>query len=215
MSTINGIQFEQAIKTAAIQYLQVSLSRMAPQILMEIKDIVRLAVLNSPEHGSLLAGDLRNLFGIQDPAPVVQSIVDAVTNSVRVVILPASGLSLGGIRVNILLADMSEVLNLPGSSYLSRSLQRGTEILVPWLNWLLLVGDQVVIADFEVKTDKPGFTGTRTGKAVMVRPKKRPSQGFRVPPHFSGTVDNNWLTRVLEGATGQIVTVLEKAFRRL
>lgn len=215
MSLANPLAFDRALRQAATEYLQIAFSRLAPRILTQIRDVVRTAVTTSPEAQSLLGGDLQVQFGIADPLPAVQGIIDAVVASVRVTILSPAGDSLGGLRVEILRSDMSEVINVPGGSYISRSATRKTEILVPWLNWLLLAGDRVIIADFETKTDRASYSGTRTGRAVMVRPGKRPSVGFRVPPHFSGVVDNNWLTRAVQNAVGPVVAILEQAMGSL
>lgn len=207
--------FESTLRQQLIEHIQSSLVRLKPQLDEQFQQVVVKAIHDSPEYQSLLGGDLQALFGIADPQPVVNAIVDAVAGSLRLTIKPPSGDSLGGLLLEILREDMSDVLELDEASYVSYSLRRGTETLVPWLQWLLLAGDTIIIVDWEVIRGRGSYTSTRTGLAVMVQPIRRPSHGFQIPAPYSGVVDNNWLTRCLEAASGPIADVLQRALETI
>lgn len=213
--SFNAAEFERQLLRRAQDYIRAALLRQVPRVRVQVQEAVDAAVRGSPEYHSLLAGDLRALFGIAQPQPVLEAIVGAVRNSVHVTFTPPRGAVLGGLQVSVLRRDLSDVLAVPGGSYVSRSTTRNTDILVPWLEWLLLVGDRVVVTDFEVKTGGGGFSGTRTGQAVMVQPRRRGPRGFQVPSGFSGTVDNNWLTRCLGQVVGPVQAIFEGVLRSL
>lgn len=211
----NEREFELAIVEQARQEVRIALARIAPRIRLEAQEAVETAVRASPEHTSLLAGELQRLFGIENPEPAVNNIIAGIRNSVQVTQTPGVGAILGGIRLEILRTDMTDVLGVEGSSYISRSVVRHTEILVPWLEWLLLAGDKIVVTDFEVHTERGGYTGSRSGRAIMVHPTRRASRGFRIPAEFSGVIDDNWLTRCLEQLVGPVEVIFLRALESL
>lgn len=175
-----------------------------------VQEAIDRAVRSSPEYDSLLSGFLREQFGIADPGPALEEIVAAVKNGVQVTAAQGSGDVLGSLTVAALREGMTDVLGLPGGSYISRSVLRNTEVLVPWLSWLLLEGDKVILLEWQVNTEK-ARRASRTGRAIMIRPNRRQSRGFRVPPQFSGTVDQNWLTRCLAAAAPAIGEAVARA----
>jgi hypothetical protein len=64
-----------------------------------------------------------------------------------------------------------------------------------WLSWLLEKGTQVVIGDFWVFPDPEGIT--RAGSVMQKVSQKHP-EGFRVDSSFSGTPQDNFVTRALQ-----------------
>ena len=73
---------------------------------------------------------------------------------------------------------------------------------IPWLQWLLTAGDSIIIADFGVDYGPYG----RSGMARMTV-SRRP---FKVDSAFSGTPENNFITKALTPRAGDI----EKAIIR-
>ena len=61
---------------------------------------------------------------------------------------------------------------------------------LPWLHWLLMRGGSPIIIGFRYKADGGG----RTGGGIMI-----PGGVFRIPLEYSGTVDDNFITRALAG----------------
>jgi hypothetical protein len=163
------------------------LSRSAANIERKVKDLVKTAISSSPEISSLSSGSLKFDFGLtEDPS---SQIVNAVVNSVFVdvkKVRATKGKFSGGITINIQPSSFSNLLSL---SVATQDIESGGSI--PWLNWLLTQGDAIIIADFGVEYG----TGTgRSGGATMDE-KFAP---FRVDPSYSGTVDNNFITRAIQ-----------------
>lgn len=201
-----GPDFDEGLLRVLRERVARGLSAAAGRVLRDVRDAVRRSLEAGDEYRSLLAGTLREEFGVEEPQGVVNNIVNAVADSVNVSVLPAGRGDLGGLRVDAVRGDYSDVLAVPGASYVSVSLRRGTETLVPWLNWLLLAGDRVIVGDWQ--TLAGGRLGSRTGRMIMVSPTRRPPRGFRVDPAYSGVAGNNWLTRSMEAAVPEIEAAL-------
>ena len=73
-----------------------------------------------------------------------------------------------------------------------------------WISWLLTRGDDIVVADYHVV---PGNHG-RSGDAVM-----KQGDFFRVRPEYSGTLDDNCITRALENREKEIANILNTILR--
>lgn len=216
----NTAEFSRELLNAFRQELQQGLARLVSPIRREVQDLVGVALRLSPEYESLLEGDLREQFGLADPAPVLEAIVQAVQGSVVVETTPpARPEDIGGIVVAILKEDLTEVLNLSVASYTSVS-RRGA-FLIPWLEWLLMEGDRLILASAEFYNKVPkgravySRSGSRTGVAIMIHRTRSPSAGFRVPAEYSGTVESNWLTRSLASLADDIQSVIEHQLRAL
>ena len=80
---------------------------------------------------------------------------------------------------------------------------------VDWLNWLLLAGDTIVVADYEVIYKRT--RSSRSGRGLMISPEM--TKGFRVRPEMSGVEDDNWITRSLLVAEKKLQEHFQKAFR--
>ena len=57
------------------------------------------------------------------------------------------------------------------------------------------------------------LSSSRSGYALMISPKM--SQGFRVDPNHSGTIDDNWITRALFSARQDMLDKLLIALKVL
>ena len=73
---------------------------------------------------------------------------------------------------------------------------------IPWLNWLLTAGDSILIANFGVEFGSYG----RTGKARM----SGNFAPYKVHSSFSGTPDNNFITRAIAAVYPQIKEIIRK-----
>jgi hypothetical protein len=71
---------------------------------------------------------------------------------------------------------------------------------LPWLEWLLTLGDTIIIGSFGVEYGPHG----RTGKAHMTK-RARP---FKVNSSFSGTIDNNFITRAVATVSQDIKNII-------
>ena len=162
-----------------------------------LRPIITNALFNSPEILSLQSGVLRFDFGLTgDPGP---QIVNAVVNSLQISVDPARGNSnniSGGFLLHLQPNDYTNLLTLPVAM---QALE--IEGRVPWLEWLLFAGDTILIAHFGVEY---GAGKGRSGGAHMVRLADAPFGPFKVNSAFSGTIDNNFITRAIGRVSSQI-----------
>ena len=151
-----------------------------------IKVIVRNALEASPEISSLNGGTLRADFGIPSGKDVTTQIVQAIVNSITFSAQKFSA-SAGNIRGGVTIGiQPTSFVNLLGLG-ITETENTGS---IPWLQWLLTAGDSIIIADFGVDYGPYG----RSGMARMTV-KRRP---FKVDSAFSGTPEDNFITRALE-----------------
>jgi hypothetical protein len=185
-----------------------TINRAIPLISKQIQDLVRSAIRSSNEYQSLLSGKLRFEFGIPDTS-VVDQVIDAWVNNINVDIKKISitntGLS-GGFSVGMIASDFQDVLSLAGSQVTDT--EKGYSL--PWLQWLLLDGNKVLVKDYKVVLGPNPYS--RTGYALM---RENSSSGWRVPAEFAGTVSNNWVTRAIDSLSDDINNIfiqeIEKA----
>tara|TARA_Y100000817_G_scaffold296190_1_gene271529 strand:- start:1321 stop:1935 length:615 start_codon:yes stop_codon:yes gene_type:complete len=176
-------------------------SKKARSIEEQIRPLVSAALLSSSEIRSLSSGTLRIDFGLtQDPSA---DIVNAVTNSLSVqarkAVASSSGIK-GGVLITLQPADYSNLFSLSTATQIT---EKG-EVL-PWLEWLLTLGQQVIIADFGVEYGSYG----RTGGGRMVEGVA----AFKVNSQYAGTIDNNFITRAINPILPQIRNIIIKALQ--
>lgn len=159
-------------------------SKASAGIKRDIKNLVTMSVLSQPEIQSLENGYLKGAFGIQGQSPT-QIIADSVAASVFVDVKRYSNsLSGGGMSVNV---QPTSLLNLLSLSQGHTVTNKGTDL--HWLNWLLTMGDSSIIVDY--------MYDPSTGKGRSRLGYMKPGGFFRVPPEFSGTENDNFITRAL------------------
>lgn len=174
-------------------------------IRQKIVGIVAQSLSNSLTLSSLSGYGSQNLkydFGLEfDPSP---AIIDAVSNSVRLGINPGgdkrfkkTGTTL--ITLSIQPRDYNNLLTL---AIAEQDIRDGT---IPWLEWLLLEGDSVIIYDYSVEYGA-GFG--RSGGARM-----KDGGFFKVNPIHSGTRDDNFITRAISRASDDIVSAIQKGLQ--
>ena len=171
-------------------------------ILGDLRKYVKEALTGTPEYQSLTHGKLRGELGITEADSRASAIVDTWVNSISVNVKAATKPFLT-IDIGAIKQDYQDVLSLPVSSYKT---EKGEPI--PWLSWLLLEGDKRIIRKYE-------FTGnitrnSRTGQGIMIKKKKA---FWQVPPEFSGTSTNNFVTRGLQDIEAEIDLIVEKAIK--
>ena len=173
--------------------IKIVMNRGKPKIESAVKAIVVKALSGSPEIRSLQSGKLRLDFGL-DIDPTTE-IIYAIANSTRVKFknfkFTKSTVS-NVLSVYIQPTDMKNILGLE-EAYIETEM--GAEL--PWLQWLLLKGDEVIVVDFHVLyRDGAG----RSGGAIMV-----PKGVYKVDSQYSGTIEDNFITRAISKEIGKIV----------
>jgi len=149
-----------------------------------LEKIITNAIEVSPEYESLLNGQLQKEFGLKEAKTSLDSIINGIIREMDIEFRPFTFIGnsfIGSLTISISKSDFSDVLNVDGASYISKN-----GIIVPWLNWLLLYGDNIVIGDYKIQYKD-------NDEVFMVKS----NEGWRVPPEFSGTESDNWITRSL------------------
>jgi len=101
----------------------------------------------------------------------------------------------GGLQIFTLKQNLDKALD---SEFASFSSEKGFSI--DWAEWLLVRGNEVIIADYIFR---PGFVEySRSGNGIMQ--KLKADAFWRVPPSHSGIIGDNWLTRSLQSSIKQI-----------
>ncbi len=150
------------------------------------RELLSKNIIAQPEVQSLLKGGLRYEFGIVDPAARILYIIDRLALNVETDFVPvklSNGTLKGGITIHSVGIDYSSVLSMNDAVVVT---EKGETL--PWLEWLLLEGNNTVIADYDIEY---GIFG-RTGGAHMV-----PGNGWQVPSQFAGTANDNFITRAV------------------
>lgn len=176
------------------------------KIVPSIKDIVSKALKSEPEYFSLKNGKLRYEMGIADTSSVdivIQKLVDTLSWTSTGVKISGSSLSGGFVLTMMKSDDLNGVISDQSAFVVDQV--RGYQL--PWLQWLLLRGNNIVVQNYSVKLGSN--PASRTGNAIMVHSSK----SWRVPPEFVGTQDNNWTTRAIAAAENEILQTLESAIR--
>mgnify|MGYP003112145527 CR=1 FL=1 len=178
-------QIEKKILRAIVDEANATFLKSVSKALEPVRVIVRNAIEASAEIASLNSGTLRADFGIPTGQDATTEIVNSIANSVTFMTQKFSlkGNSIaGGVTVGI---QPTSFVNLLGLGVTETENVGG----IPWLQWLLTAGDSIIIADFGVDYGPYG----RSGMARMTV-SRRP---FKVDTAFSGTADNNFITRAL------------------
>lgn len=171
-----------------------------PKIRADVINLTVDALSKSPEIQSLKYGILKFDFGLtEDPTT---AIIYAVANSIDVYF---KGLRLNKnstsnvLSIYIQPSDFQNLLNL---SEAYSVVELGNSL--PWLKWLLTAGDAVLIKGYHVEYGNN--PNSRSGGAIMV-----PKSIFKVNSTFSGTEDDNFITRALANYDKELATIVEKS----
>lgn len=184
-------EIQNLILKAYLEEVNKKVSRKALDIKLNLRQIIVNSILDCPEMDSVRSGILKLDFGLYfDPSV---DIANAVADSIEVNIKTftnANNKIHGGVLISVQPSDFNN-LKIPSSVIIT---EKGQEL--PWLDWLLLHGDNIIITDFGVSYQEGG----RTGGAIMV-PNVRP---FRVNPAFSGVEGDNFISRALNKNMAEI-----------
>lgn len=179
---------EQRVNGAIAKLTNDRLTKKLNVISNRIKSLITTWITGQPEISSLLsrnAGSLGGMFGVVNPLTPYNDIIVAIQNSVTVRLNPFNNSLVGGLYIEIQPSDFANILSLASG----HTRYSGGDL--HWLEWLLRRGDSIIIMNYSYDP----VTGMgRTGLGHMV-----PGGSFRVPPQFSGTEKDNFITRALSG----------------
>lgn len=192
---------EKKIRRAMSVELNKRFQRLMPEIERELGKKLETWLMFSPEIKAVAYGPLKGDFGIPKGKEIAAAnkIMAAVAQASRVHFKPFSVRALtGGLTIKIQPANFKNVLDAI-DPVLTKKGER-----LDWISWLLTRGDDIVVADYHVV---PGNHG-RSGDAVM-----KQGDFFRVRPEYSGTLDDNCITRALENREKEIANILNTILR--
>lgn len=189
------------IQNSIYKSLSKLINRALPKAKIKIENriipIIRQALISSPEIQSLKGGILKLEFGLDnDPT---DEIVEAIVRSLEIRVKKVDRKLNGGISILLQPDSFQNLLNLPSAN---QRIESGGSL--PWLSWLLTLGDQVIIANYGVEFGPGG----RSGGATM----SKSYAPYKVNSSFSGTVDNNFITRAIARSSNQIKKAIKGAF---
>lgn len=168
-------------------------------IITKIKKQIYDFLLSSDESRSLVSGLLAVHFGLP------KGYGDAAVNEIATKIGESINWKVSGndITFSIGNSDFLDLLSLPSATITT---EKGTAL--PWLDWLLIQGDKVIISKFSIKVAS-GYG--RSGGAIMIEN----SGGFwKVPTEYAGVVNDNWITKTINNQAKAISDIIEQEIAR-
>ena len=191
------------ILTSIKDHMEQAFKKAVPALAKSIPQVVYKVIVDEPEYQSLLTGKLKYEFGIPSSALKVNEIINIWTKNIVInatpITMSSSGLR-GGFNINMIKDNYEDVLTSDSALVVDGL----SQALLPWLEWLLLYGDKIIVRNYEVVVGPSPYS--RTGLAIM-KPSK---QNWRVPPEFAGTKNSNWITRALEKLDTSIPDLIQK-----
>jgi hypothetical protein len=191
----------QSLKPQVDEYLSSIFTKVQPKIIA----LVQQSIKNAPEYLSLQSGQLKAEFGIADSDTRLNALLEFwqnITAKYNKVSVRGNTL-VGGFSISMIRSDYSDVLS---SSVATVVTEKGKEL--NWLEWLLLFGNKTIIKDYTVELGPN--QRSRTNMAIM---KGSVSGKWSVPAQYSGTQDNNWITRSIDLVSSEIENLFTKELK--
>lgn len=170
----------------------------------EIKDFFTNKFKESDTYASLVSGDLRAEFGLDDAA--VGRLPEIVRN-MFFILYPsqfAHEVKLDGLKIVVTSFKLETNSDTSGADYYSNG------HLINWLDWLLYGGTQEQVSNYRVsyRPDRG-----RSNMAVMIGPNEEFS--YIVDAHFAGTLSSNWISRTIQENKTEFLALIKKYFKRV
>jgi hypothetical protein len=208
---IDQAELERKLFKELNRLLNQSMIKSAKELTPIIQEIVKKSLLESEELKALSSGDLIGEFGIKSStaANVAQQI--ALNVSQTVIVSPMS-VSLktkrGGISLKVQPNDLQNVLSIPNGSYTYYSRRYKKDVTINWLDWFLTKGDAIIVAKFYFEESSGAG---RSGRGSMQK-----GGSWRVRPEYSGTLDDNAITRALQSkqTKTEIIKSIENVIKK-
>jgi hypothetical protein len=218
MVTTRGIFQDKVIKAMHRELMQ-KLGRPAFQqsVRRNTKKLLEISLKSQPEYLSMILqdGKLRAELGVADSQSAMESLVRAWVSSVQVRAhtprIVGSRIVGPVISVRAIQADYEDVLGKAYASYISVNRQ-GQETHVPWLEWLLTRGTDIMVQTHSIYHPSTPTARSRTHTNTLM--KRTKGQGWGVPEEFSGTYDDNFATRAVQMAMPDISDMVQHETQR-
>lgn len=193
----NFSEMKKSVVRNLITDLNKQFKKVARLSVNKIINLTRIHLKNSETYkaltqpGGLLAGHFGLPIGTEKG--VVDEIVDYISGRIELKVATFQQ------ENDQLIGGMDIILNKSVLTYLTQ--RHGSFVVtekgqtIPWLDWLLFAGDEIILTGFRIKFKAAG----RSGQAIMI-----PQGYWRVPPAYSGTEGNNWITEELGNNDGYL-----------
>jgi|TARA_B100000519_G_scaffold78909_1_gene68222 hypothetical protein len=208
---IDQAELERELFKELNRLLNQSMDKSAKELTPIIQEIIKKSLLESEELKALSSGDLIGEFGIRSStaAIVAQQIALNVSQTVEVKPMNVSlKTKRGGLSLKVQPNDLQNVLSIPNGSYTYHSRRYKKDVTINWLDWFLTKGDAIIVAKFHF--EESGGAG-RSGRGSMQK-----GSSWRVRPEYSGTLDNNAITRALqsEETKAEMIKSIENVIKK-
>lgn len=185
----NANEIRMGIASASRSALNSSLHNAALGVRQDLRAMLDNLLKRSPEYEALTSGKLRGDLGLTDVETRIDQVLKVLKDSVGVNAIPVKTFGnefRGGLAINMLRSGFVDILSLPAATV------QGENFNVPWLEWLLTAGDRILVAGYHVRYElsPADRRASMSGVAIMAK-----GGGWRIPPQYAGTVNENWLTR--------------------
>ena len=197
-------KIEEMIAEQTTEYLNRKIRKNYGRVVNSLRQKIPFWIRSQPEIQSLLNegtfGSLNSLFGLYkgDANRAVIDIIEAIKQSTSIKIDKLNRKYQGSIEFNFQASDFNNLLNI-GSGYVITEKNESLH----WLKWLLTAGDAIIVVGYQYQPKAAG----RSGGGFMTK-----GNFFRVPPQFSGTLENNFITRALSNREREIDQVIVRLF---
>ena len=184
-------EIERNINKAISQEVNVLLFQKKSSIENQCKKLISGWILSQPEIRSLTSStpdSLAGQFGLYPGTDelAVDNIISAVENSISIKLTRVNEKLIGGLEVYFQPENFANLLGLS-----SGHVYYGDGDL-HWIDWLLTEGDNIIVVNYSYNPS------TGLGRSKLGNMQKTGS--FRVPPEYSGTKQDNFITRALIGS---------------
>jgi len=214
LNLLLGRDFDKALFKALRKEVQPKLTLAAANISKRLQDRFKQLIWDHNTVRALISGssqggvNLRGELGVNTPTARLRTIIETLAQQLVLTNKPlkvqANGLR-GGFRLQMIEADWRKVTNLNEAWIKER-----TKVDFPWLDWLLTQGSKVVVREYDVHIQ----VGTgRTGKAHMRKNYNR--KMWNVPPEFSGTTKDNFVTDILDILEIELKQIMPQELKKI
>lgn len=201
------LESDKKLENSILEELSIEINSRVRKNLRATEFKMKVAIGNwirqQPEVADMLANGTPGSLNAQLGFPAgqaglsINSIIDAVVNSISFDIKPLDRKLRGRIEINIQPSTFFNVLNLPAAVIFAES---GP---LNWLSWMLKEGTKTIVFDYEYKPSKFGRSGGGYMKKGGI---------WRIPPQFAGTTEDNFITRAFRDREDELSQILQGIF---
>lgn len=200
-------QINKGILNSFVQDIKKDIDRGVVVVKNELPKLVNSIIVSSPEYSSLLGGTLKYELGIPDANTKIAAMIDIWSTNIQYQYKPPAVRGpniISTFSASLFKADFSDII---GTDY-AKVYDRIRGYNLPWLQWLVFYGNAPLIDDYQVILRNS--SASRTGRGLM---RRKEGYTWRVPSEFSGIISDNWITRAIAAKSGDIESLLERAFK--